>query len=245
MALTFYWRCEASALDGTHDYSAGDTTGTDVNSPSYTTGARLVGTSGTGLLIDADEKVTFAPASIVTASAGTVAFWFQCTDFGLDDNRTFFTVNDSGGGSDTIRLRLEGASGAANVVLYTDYGEVGTQASIATVGANLASGSKYFVVASWDDSANDRRIAVYNSSGVLIDDTEDTSTAFSIATTSPDTIIIGNNGAYRGYYDNVFIGNAYADSATFLEKRNIESYTEYAGTSIVPKAMANYRMRAA
>lgn len=226
MALTFYWRCESGTLDGTHDYSAGDTTATNNNTPNYTTGARLVGSTGNGLLTSGDSRAMFDAASIWTVSQGSIGFWVQTTDFSLDTDRKCFALTEATS-NQCVRVHLTGAgSGSTDVTVYTNDGRTG-QATIATSGVAMATGSKYFVTFQWNTATNSRRVAVYNSSLVLIDDTEDTSTSFTVDGT-PSQIWVGNMGSWRGYQDNVFIGSAYTDAPIFVTNAAIESYTSYA-----------------
>jgi hypothetical protein len=225
MALTFYWRCESGTLDGTHDYSAGDTTATNNNTPTYTTSARLVGSTGNGLDITTDARAMFDAASIWTASQGAVGFWVQTTDFSLDSSRKCFALTEASSGF-PVRIYLTGAgSGSTDVTAYTNDARTG-QATIATSGVAMATGSKYFVTFQWNTSTNSRRVAVYNSSLTLINANEDTSTSFTVDGT-PGQVWVGNSGSWRGYFDNVFIGSAYGDATAFVTNAAIESYTSY------------------
>jgi len=249
MALTFYWRCEAtdfSAANGTTDYSAGSAVGTNVNSPSYSETARLVGsTPQTGLLIDADERVEFSATSIVGASAGCVALWVTVTSI-TSDPEIFFEADDVSTAhcfSIVTTAGIETSTGTAKLII--NRGQAGVN-EVEALSANLALNTPYFFIAAWDDTANDRYIGVYNSSGALIVANEDPTTNWT-GTGTPTVFKIGNSGGFRGYIDNVFIGNAYADKDVFLSNRNITSYASYSTGSSAKAAIAGRhysRMRA-
>ena len=226
MALMFYWRCEGTTLDGTHDYSAGDTTASANNSVSISATAAKLGSNG--LLADAvNEWYSFSSASIVTIDQGSVGFWLQWKT-GVP------AVGDVTG----LRIR-ELANNNAIQIKYTTSNEV--QLDIAkdgvgsitlnTTAANCAVDNWYFITISWHLSADKRRIRVYNSSGTLINAAEDTST--DLATNTPsalDTIQIGNpdsSHANQIWIDNIFVGSEYADADDFLTNRDITSYTSY------------------
>ncbi len=168
----------------------------------------------------------FAATSIVTTAEGVIGFWVQTTDFGLDSVRKCFGFTAETGFP--VRFHLTGAgSGSTDVTVYTNDGRTG-QATIATSGVAMASGSKYFVMFEWKDSTNYRKVSAYNSSLALINANTDSSTNFTIDGT-PSEIWIGNSGSWRGYIDNVFIADSVADADTIVANANITSYTEYGG----------------
>jgi hypothetical protein len=242
MALTFFWRCEGTTLDGTHDFTAGDNTATANNTPSISATAAKVGSNG--ILIDSSaDGYRFAPTSIIARLVGTVAFWFQFPVTFAATGQVFFfargnaSVNDHisigvGTGGDEVRLSISNASSGG--------------AELETSGASLAAGSWYFVTASWDQPSNSRKIAVYDSSGTLLAQNEDTTTAYDApaALDAGDGLRFGDAsgwGATRnGWFDNTFVGSAYTDAATFLSNRDITSYTEYStgGSATVTPAQA-------
>jgi hypothetical protein len=120
------------------------------------------------------------------------------------------------------------------------------QVDLDTSGASLAAGNWYFVVGQWDQPNNSRRIAVYDSSGALLAENEDIATAYSAPTAldASDGLRFGDAsgwGATRnGWFDNIFVGSAYTDAATFLSNRDITSYTGYTvgGSTTVTPAQA-------
>jgi hypothetical protein len=242
MALTFFWRCEGTTLDGTDDFTAGDSTAAANNTPSISATAAKVGSNG--ILIDSSaDGYRFAPTSIIERLAGTVAMWIQFpTAFAATGQVFFFargnaSTNDNisigvGTGSDEVRLGIRNAS-ASEVTLETS-------------GASLAAGSWYFVTASWDQPNNSRKIAVYDSSGALLAQNEDTTTVYDApaALDAADGLRFGDATGWgattNGWFDNLFVGSAYTDAATFLSNRDITSYTEYStgGSATVIPAQA-------
>jgi hypothetical protein len=231
VALTFFWRFQNSlTLDGTHDFSAGDTTAVASGTATFSTTQARDGYAGfyDGPL----DYHTFDPTSICSRAAGSVGLWFHATTNWNDPVIIFRAYGSSS--NDYVRLRLRGTNGAGNV----DIGLAKNGASaitVATTSAALSLATWYFVRASWDFTAGNVLVRVYNASGVL-QGTEGFSSAWG-ATQYPATefatMEIGEiSGANTDpYIDNLFIGSAYADGDTFLTKRDITSYTEYVGAS--------------
>ena len=222
MALTFFWRCEGTTLDGTHDYSAGATTGTANNAPSIDSSVYKVG-SNSVLAAGSSDYYAFTPTNIWTGTAGSVGYWFRGTTI-ANDGRTLLVlrgahfndhifIDTTGGGRPRLVIR-NSANGTAVLALSTQ---------------TLSTGTWYFLTASWDVSATSRRIAVYDSSGTLLEASEDTSTDFTgnFPATITESVRIGANVGTFGNIDNVFIGSAYADYTAFVANRDITSYTSY------------------
>ena len=92
MALTFYWRCEGTTLDGTHDYSAGATTMTAIGGgESISATAAKIGSNGV-LNTDGADYYYCSPASIVTANEGSFGWWLQWPS-ALPANTTFAGIS--------------------------------------------------------------------------------------------------------------------------------------------------------
>lgn len=233
MALTFFWRCEDTTLDGTNDFTASDNTATANSTPSISATAAKVGSNG--ILIDSSsDGYRFAPTSLIDRLVGSVAMWFQFPVTFVASGQTFFLSRGNASANDFIAIG--GGTGGDEVRLSISNAST-TVVNLETSGASLAAGNWYFVTASWDQPNNDRKIAVYNSSGTLIAQNEDTSTAYDApaALDAGDGLRFGDAsgwGATRnGWFDNIFVGSAYTDAATFLSNRDITSYTEYAAGS--------------
>lgn len=240
MALKFYWRFENSGtLDGTHDYSAGDTTATNNGSPTFDGSTYKIG-SYAGSYPSASAQHRFDPASIISSggpggsSAGAVAFWFYTTSGRSTDRDLFFYVRGSASSNDNITLRCGGSNTIKFIIRNATNGGIEL-----AHGSTISDNTWYFVVFAWDSAASTRRISLYDSSGAEIGTTvTDNSTGFTtnLPANLTSRLQFGDNtgsGPY-GFVDNVFIGDAYADADTFVSKKSITSYTEYAGDVTAP-----------
>jgi hypothetical protein len=228
MALTFYWRCEGTTLDATNDYNANLPTEAATVDAAPAINATAAKYGSNGVEINAAEGYRFDAATTnVNRLTGSVGFWVNVQTWlnaraFLFISGSFFEysigvqmVNDT-----EIRLRINDQSATL-------------ASSFDTTAASMATATWYFVTASWDQPNNKRRIRVYNSAKSLIQQVEDTTTAYSAPTdlVLTDGIYIGEGnglgGALDYYLDNIFIGNAYADADTFLTNADITSYTQY------------------
>lgn len=223
MALTFFWRCESSTLDGTHDYSAGDTTGADTASPTYTTPA-FAGTNS----LNADNFlsfVEFASSSIYSAGEGCCALAFYMPTWG---GATFAAFQDDATPNNHLRISTSGASGSGGISVEVEE-QLESTDTVSTGDIGLASATWYFIIVSWDEAATTIRIQTYNSSGVEIDTTTDTAVTAAAWPPSGDEFMFGDTAGDNNdlNIDNVFIGSAYTDSSDFLSNYNITSYTNY------------------
>lgn len=223
MALTFFWRCEGTTLDGTHDFTAGDNSAAaGAGSPSISSTAARVGSNGV-LIDDANEYYSFDPTSILSASVGAMACSFRFTTW-LDGSTILKAFNTGASAS-----RIQVSMGVTDELQFNIRLDGGTTVTLSTTAANLTANNWYGVVIRWNQSASDRRIEVYDSSGTLIQAIEDTTTAFDLPT-GINSLSIGsfdNVGSIGLHVDNVFVGSAYDEP--FEEKFTITSYTEYEG----------------
>lgn len=235
MALTFYWRCEGTSLDATHDYSAGDTSGALQVSAAINSTAALVGSNGL-YVAEFGDSCDFTGTSITSASEGAAACWFRFAST-ISNNPALLVFK--GTGDDYVWLDVSGDELRLRTRQDGDVSE-----EIITTSANLTVDTTYFVIIKWRASSPYRAIELYDSAGSAISGGWVSSTS---SYRSPGglaaTVKIGDDGAggVTTYIDNVFIGSSIDDGATFLEKRSITSYTEYAGTPIAAIA-AYYRM---
>lgn len=235
MALTFFWRCEATTLDGTDDFSAGDTTATANNTPAISaTGARI-GTNG--LVFDAvSERYDFNPASIWNRLTGSAAFSFQFPSAIPSAGQIFLFIRANASANDNISVEI----GASQELTLRIRNSTGTNVTLTTTAVNLTAGNWYSVVIRWDQPNNDRSISVYNSSDVLIETVSDTTTAYDAPTALDATngFRLGDSSGSIGtlYIDNVFVADSYSEP---LENNlSITSYTSYnSGGAAAPKRM--------
>lgn len=221
MALKLYWRCEGTTLDGTHDFTAGDNTATLNSIAAINTDAAKLGTNGLDCPSASDYAIfAISSGDLFDRLVGKFGFWlrFEATP---DSGSQIFTAQGTLA-NDFIRILAIGDE------LRFDFRQDGNSVvSLSTTAANMTTATWYWVEASWDQPNNDRRIAVYDSSGALINAVEDTATAY-LAPNDLITLNIGNfggGGTFNNHYDNVFVADAYAED--LLTFRDITSYTEY------------------
>lgn len=227
-ALSLFWRAEGTTLDGTHDYSAGDTAVDTSGSPTISATGAKVGSNGiSGAGYYYFDNTT--PSAIINTGEGVIAGWFHATTWG---NLTAPIYLRGSSYQNAVKIAITGTSGSGNVALYIN--EDTGASTLATTGANLSTGNWYFVIVQWDNGGTGprRRIAVYNASGTLI--AENSSTA---AFTSPpdlQTLRFGSIDGFAGYVDNIFGATDYDDASAILSNRDITSYTSYGGGGGLP-----------
>ncbi len=236
MSLTFFSRCEGATHDGTHDYSAGDTTSA---AGTYGTTQVRVGTNSAGAPDGGDFGPRYSngdPATIVIANEAKIGFWYYPTAF-AQDNR-IFNVRSAASYTQMVAIDFRGSSGSGNLrlrILEDD----GNATTLDTSGANLATGNWYFVVAAWDAAGPRRRIAVYDTSMTLI--AENTSTASftapsNLTDASGNYLVFGPFGqGGTGYVDNIFVADDFDEDIESYSE--ITSYTEYGAAAGLPKSL--------
>lgn len=220
MALKFFWRCEGTTLDGTHDFTAGDNAATLSSTAAINTDAARIGTNGLDIPSSNDAaEFTISSNDLISTAGGSAAFSFRVTTWG--NGAVIFTAVGTAG-NDHIRVEL----GTTDELIFRHRVSGTSNLTLTTTAANIATGTWYSVVIRWDPSAEDRRIEVYDDAGSLIQAVEDTTTAF-----GPQTDLIALRiGETAGvacdvHIDNVFIADTYAEALEdFL---HITSYTEY------------------
>ena len=233
MALRFFWRCEGTTLDGTHDYSASDTTATANGSVSIDAAAARVGSNGI-LVAAGGQHYRFDNTTIGNdlTTEGSMAFSFRVTanPAGLSD----FGVKLRGAGSnDYFQTRIVNSytGNAGQIRFVTKSSDTGgTEVSLtpSSAGNALEDAVWYGVVVRWDQVASLRRLEIYDVDGVLIEAVDNTSGFVApISFTSTTGIRIGEDSGFAvtAHIDNVFIADAYDEPLEdFLD---ITSYTEY------------------
>lgn len=233
MALKFFWRCEGTTLDGTHDYSAGDTTATLTSGAAINTDAARIGTNGLDCPTIGDyASFAISSGDLISQSVGALAFSFRLVAF-LPSNSLFQAKNSANSSQITVQMiGTDDATGRELQFRIRLHG--GIDKSVGTTAANLALNTWYAVVCRWDEPANDMRIEVYDAAGSLITAVEDLATNFD-QPTGLDSLRIGetlNFGSSDFHIDNVFIADTYAEPLeNFLD---ITSYTEYGASGAIP-----------
>lgn len=233
MAITFFWRCEGATLSGTDDLPGADTSATANGAVAINGTAALVGSNGIQSATSGEHYRLDAEAAVIDPLAGSLAFWFRVQTW-VQNAILIYLGGTSGSNSIHIALAGNGAP-TRNLRLRIETATGPTAINLDLAGSLVELNTTYFATASWDNAANDRRVRLYDSSGTLLDSTEDTSTSYTAPTelVATDKLRIGEAGGFASafYIDNVFIGKAYADADTFLTNRSITSYTQYGGTA--------------
>lgn len=235
--LNFYSRLESATLDGTHDFSIGDTTGTAFLSPAFSTTYSCIG-SGSGSQYNSNaEQIRFdntSPAAIVDRLQGTFATWVRWETWGTS------TVMVARGATTSNHITLQ-ALGTTEMRLRIN-SSVPTSVDLDTTTASLTTGVCYFVVASWDQPNSLRRLRIYAAGDTDPASPSIANVTSSSAFTAPVALdnttngfLIGDQnspGTYEMRTDNAFVYSTYGDGdSQAFNKRNITSYTEYAGSA--------------
>jgi len=224
MAVTFFWRCEGTTLDGTDDSTAGDNTATAQSSVTLDAAAGLVGTNG--ILSDAvNRRFTFTPTSLISPTVGAAACLFRFPTTVAGAAQTLFFFRGAASANDCIFVDVAASQELRFAIRHVSAGLV----SLTTTAANLQAGLTYGVVVRWDQPNNYRRIEVYDSAGALIQAVEDLATAYTAPAALDATtgIAWGDVGGFSQtcHIDNCFIADAYAEP---LESNLlITSFTQY------------------
>jgi hypothetical protein len=234
MAVTLFWRCEGTTLDGTADFTAADNTATANNTPAISaTGARI-GTNG--LVFDSSsDRYDFNPASIVSPSAGALAGWFQFpSNFPGSGAASIVFVRGNASSNDHIQILTQSGSGAsARNLDFIIRNATNGGVTLSLSGNLLAPGTWYFFTCGWSAAATTRTIAVYDTAGALVDSASNTVTDFTAnvpaALDSGNGLRYGDTTGSTGtlYMDNLFAGSAHTDVDTFLANREITTFASY------------------
>ena len=246
MALTLYWRFENSlTLDGTHDYTAGDGTATANDGATFNNTQSRDGYAG--YYDGPNDYHQLDAASIAVAAAGAVGVWVRAETWLT--GTIIWRIGATATGNNQLRLSMSGTDGSGNLTFrLSQQGQ--TPLDLTTTNSNFGVGAWYFVVCKWDGADDSASITVYDTSGSAITNGSASSGSGYGTNQMPatiDTVKLGETGAANGNFwlDNAFVGSAAADGDTFYTKRDITSYTAYAGGSIAPPAAYARRLRAA
>lgn len=235
MSLTFFSRCEGATLDGTHDYSAGDTTWTLNSAAEFSATGQHIGTNGL-YTPSGDDYGILDATSIVSRLAGTVAFWLRFDTYG--GGTVVFDAVGTNAGADYIRLSTNWSNGFE----CRHRSSVGNNQAISTSSISVTGATRYFVQLHWSAALDSLKLEIYNSSGTLIESVENTSAGLGAAPADIINVHLGTkDGGGRVSIDNVFFGSAYDDD--FLAQRDITSYTEYGGVASAPSKSLGLLLR--
>jgi hypothetical protein len=226
VALTFFWRCEGTTLDGTDDYSAGDTTATAANSATINAAAALYGPSGVLTAASATSRYGFDPTSIVNKAVGSAAFSFRFPSSFPGSGFSFGTRIENASASDTMGTEISSTYARLRVA------KSGVGSIYATATYALVANTIYGCVYRWDFANDKIACELYSAAGALLASSEYTDAAVStyeIDALTTYGLRVGNSsgtGTVIMHVDNVFVADAYDEALQdFL---TITSYTEYA-----------------
>lgn len=214
MAITFFWRCEGTTFDGTHDYSAGDSTPTSLGSPSIASAAAKVGSNGISGPVSATSHYAFAAAGIL-GMVGSVGWWFHNVA-AIPASPSVFGFQVVG--TDTTDLISVLVSGTYEIQFRN--AKAGTTSNLVSTAANLAADTWYGVIIRWDfttPSSSSKKLEVYDSAGSLISGLPSELTGANLTTSVPADLVSIQCGRHSSgsavvqYADNFVIGSAYAD----------------------------------
>jgi hypothetical protein len=221
MALTFYWRPASTTLDGTDDYTAGDSTATASGAPSIT---------ANGLeTTDASDWYYFDPTSIASTSVGAAAFVIQfpvaVPGSGYDFGIRFIDA----GGTNYLAVRTAGATTGFSF----RSANAGATNTTTTSGVTVSSATDIGIVIRWDFPNDLMRIEAYSTDGTPLgtageDSAADTSTFQPSGSFATYGFQIGNMSSQTNvcYIKNIFVADDYNEPLEdFLD---ITSYTQYA-----------------
>ncbi len=234
-SVTFFWRAEGTTLDGTHDFSAGDTTATLNASAALNTDAVKIGTNGLDSASN-DSYAEFAVSSndIISNVEGAIGFWFRYVTWNV--SHFHFLAQQTGQAANNIAIFSAGTDDATGREITLRVRRAGvSNVSITTTDADLQTNTWYFLVARWDEPNSDMRIEVYNDNGSLRHAFENLTTNFD-QPQGLDVLRIGDSlgagGTFDHHLDNIFIASDYSEPLE--NKMNITSWTEYEGGASIP-----------
>jgi len=252
MALTFFWRCEGTTLDGTHDYSGGDTSATAQNgSISLTTNANRVGTYGiettaavlTAYQFDPTDNGIFTNYTTPSSAVGSAAFSVQApTALPQTTNVCGWMVRSATSTTDAFRVTYDDTHGFRFWIGNDSYGDV----YVRTNSISLSTATWYGIVIRWDIPSDTMKIELYNAAGSLLSsgtqqyDNSDTPSSYDLSLYVPGGSMSNTSGIRLGsvtgantgnmYFDNFFFADAYDEP---LENNlTITSYTNYSAGDV-------------
>jgi hypothetical protein len=226
------WRAEATTLDGTDDYSLGDTTAATNGSVTISPTAALFGSNGI-LALAGGDSFSFDGLDIFAHAEGAFAFAMQRIA-----GTTESTLAHVGGvtpanqvsvtwDANNIVLRHR-ADGATNVTATLNDGE-----------AASSTGVTQFVVVRWDTAADLLTVELYDASRALLDDA--TTNSGMDAASDTYTISLGNvfGGSSNDFYiDNFVLADAYDEPLEDI--LDFTSCTEVVGADASIPAMIRH-----
>ena len=227
-APTFFWRMEGTTLDGTHDFTAGDSTAALNSLAAINTDAVRIGTNGLDCPTSSDHaQFDVSSGDLISQSVGSLGFWFRLQSF--TSGASLFRAHNTGTINNHIQVELSGTDDATGREIGLRIRlNLAINAVLVTTDADLQLDTWYRLVVRWDEPNSDRRIEVYNDDGAARTSIEDLTTDFD-QPTGINTMFVGDatGGTLDLHMDNFVIANAYNEPIE--DNLTITSYTAYGG----------------
>lgn len=230
MALDkFYWRCEGTTLDGTHDFTAGDSTAVLNSTAAINADGALVGTNGLDCPSSNDyAQFVVSAGDIIGSSEGSLAFKFRIVAHA--PAQTLFRAYNSASINSHIKVASIGTDDATGrEIEFRIRRTGGANVAISTTAADLALNTEYAALARWHETNGDMRLEIYNADGSLRTSVENLASGFQ-SPTSIDTLLFGVSegvGSPDYHLDNLMISSTYGEPLE--DNLDIDSYTNYGG----------------
>lgn len=240
MALTFFWRAEGATLDVDHDFSAGDTIASLINSMTISTTAVRIGTNGLLGAVSAASSANFSSVSIFPGTTTAPSDSVGC----MACSHQFVTAFPGSGQNGPLRFRGTNALDAIFLETGTNKFRLSignpTSTTLLTSNITISPDTWYGFVIRWDFPGNRRAIEVYDSSSVLLEALEDTATNLSSFIPTEVNNIMGlgsKSGANVNttWADCFMVGNTYNEP--LQNNLTKSSYTLYDGSLGTPATL--------
>lgn len=219
-ATVFFWRAEGTALDATHDFSAGDTSATASGSVSISNTAARTGTNGilrattTASSYDFDATSIWPSAATPANSVFSFAYSFQHQTSVAGNSLVMGLRARDGSNNDSIQVNTAASGQGAGANLILRIGNGTTATTMTTDSAGMTAGNWYAVVVRVDIPNDDRKIEIYDAAGALLDSAEDLATDLGThAPTDINLLQLGTGSAtmtHDTWFDTFIISDVYA-----------------------------------
>ncbi len=244
MPLTFFHNCENNAnIASPPNYSAGDTTGSLINSGTFVSGQgrsggyslRAPATFNGGLSFATPGGIWPGSLSTPTNGVGSMGFSVRCaTSMPVAGVGTLCAMRFKGTAVNDVIGFSYAASGSPDeigIIVRNGSGSV----SVVTTGANMAAGNYYGVVGRFDIPNDLLTIEVYNAAGTLLDEATSTADLGAYCPADIDQFAVGQKQTTHAYdvdYDNFMVASEY--DAPLQSYLAIEDYRDYmAGSQLI------------
>jgi hypothetical protein len=230
--LTLFWRAESTTLDeaGNNDYALGDNSASLVGSGALNTTAVKYGTNGIHINASSEYYQFDLAENFVGLNGGAVAFWIQWVTFSTTGNTWF----EARGNTSTNYYRGRGFTG--DILRLLSSNATPSSSNYDTTGTSITTSAWYFVCYAWSDSANTRKIYIWDNAGAAVGSSPfiDTTTNYNgpAELTGASARLrfgesSGTGGTVEYYLDNIFAGNSPEDCIPFYDNRDITAYSSY------------------